>query len=252
MAINFRARNAVLVLLLATGSVTGAAPAETPVTIRVRAHDAKFIGSGVGGMNVIVEDADTGAVLASGSLAGGTGDTERLMKRPAARGASLADANTAAFVARLPLETPTRVRIRLVGPLQQPEAMQELSATTWVVPGRPISGDGIVFNLPGLIVSPKPAVVKQGRLVLAADVVLMCGCPITRDGLWDSDDYEVRAVVARDGSSVAEQRLAFTGEPNRFAADIPLSGAGRYTVLVWAHNAATGNTGVARFTVDAP
>lgn len=240
-----------LLALLAAGAAS-ADPVETPVTIRVRAHDAKFIGSGVGGMNVVVENADTGALLASGALAGATGDTDRLMKRPAGRGAPLADSNTAAFVARLPLATPTRVRIRLAGPLQQPDAVQELTATTWVIPGRPIGGDGIVFNLPGLIVSPKPATVKENRLALAADVVLMCGCPITRDGLWDSDDYEVRASVARDGKAITEQPLAFSGEPNRFAGEVALPGAGRYAVTLWAHNARTGNSGVARLTVDAP
>lgn len=241
-----------LVLALVFGPAAWAAPVETPVTIRVRAHDAKFVGSGVGGMNVVVEDADTGALLASGALTGGTGDTERLMKRPAVRGAPLADASTAAFVARLPLTAPTRIRIRVAGPLQQSDAVQEASTTTWAIPGRPVGGDGIVLDLPGLIVSPKPATVTENRLILATDVVLMCGCPITRDGLWDSDDYEVRATVARDGKGVTDQPLAFSGEPNRFAGEVTLPGAGRYAVTLWAHNARTGNSGVARFTVDAP
>ena len=49
------------------------------VKIQVCAVDAKFIGSGVGGMNTVVENAQTGALLASGEITGTTGDTAALM-----------------------------------------------------------------------------------------------------------------------------------------------------------------------------
>lgn len=140
-------------ILFARGAL--AAPVETELTVRVQAHDAKFIGSGVGEMNVVVEDADTGALLASGRVSGGTGDTDRLMKTPVARGATLSDEKTAAYTARLMLERSVRVRIRAIGPLAEPDAVQETSVTTWVVPGRAIGGDGIVLRLPGLIVTPE-------------------------------------------------------------------------------------------------
>jgi len=136
------------VVLLAAGAAV-AEPLETPVTIRVQAHDAKFIGTGVGEMNVTVEDAETGALLATGRIAGGTGDTDRLVKNPIVRGAPLADDKTAAYVARLKLERPTRVRIRASGPLESSDATQELAVTTWVVPGRPIGGDGDLEKIGG-------------------------------------------------------------------------------------------------------
>ncbi len=237
-------------VLMARGALA-ALPA-TEITVRVQAHDAKFIGSGVGEMNVIVEDADTGAVLASGRLSGGTGDTDRLMKAPVARGASLSDDKTAAYTARLMLERPVRVRIRAVGPLLQPDVVQEASVTTWVVPGRPIVGDGIVLRLPGLIVTPEPTLAARGRLPITADVKLMCGCPITQDGLWDADDYEVHAQVSLGGGEPAGVALAFTGQTNRFSGESPVSKPGRYEVTVWAHNAKTGNTGVASYTVQVP
>jgi hypothetical protein len=242
---------ATCVLLLAAGSA-GAEPLETSVTIRVQAHDAKFIGSGVGEMNVIVEDAESGAFLAAGRIAGGTGDTDRLIKTPIARGATLADDQTAAYVARLKLERPTRVRIRALGPLQPPDAAQELTVTTWVVPGRPIGGDGIVLRLPGLIVAPVPQAALKRRVPLVADVKLMCGCPITRGGLWDADDYEVRALVEHEGHPAGDAPLAFTGQTNRFAGAAMVPTSGRYQVTIWAHNSKTGNTGATRYTVDVP
>lgn len=207
-------------ILFARGAL--AAPVETELTVRVQAHDAKFIGSGVGEMNVVVEDADTGALLASGRVSGGTGDTDRLMKTPVARGATLSDEKTAAYTARLMLERPVRVRIRAIGPLAEPDAVQETSVTTWVVPGRPIVGDGIVLRLPGLIVTSEAMLPANGRLPIAADVELMCGCPITKDGLWDADDYEVHAQVSLSGGESADVALAFTGQTNRFSGGSPV------------------------------
>jgi hypothetical protein len=245
------------VLSLLIGSLCAAAgTVETPVVIRVQSNDAKFIGSQVGEMNVIVEDASSGALLASGRIGGGTGDTERLIKQPLSRGMRLSDDKTAAFVANLRLDRPTRVRIRVTGPLAQAESAQELAVTTWVVPGRPIGGDGIVLKLPGLIVTPVTQPAKGERLTLTADVTLMCGCPITRDGLWDAADYEVRALVTPAGGKPVENpgksvevALEFTGQTNRFSGTAPLAAAGPYDVTLWAHNAKTGNTGVAHFSV---
>lgn len=227
-------------------------PVNTPVTIRVQSHDAKFIGSGVGELNVRVENADTGEVLASGRISGGTGDTDRLIKNPISRGAPLADEKTASYVARLALERPTRVRIIATGPLAPLTAAQELSVTTWVVPGRPIGGDGIVLKLPGLIVAPVQKMPSSRELPLVADVTLMCGCPITDGGLWNARDYEVKALVSSGNRATGESSLAFTGETNRFAGTFTVPAAGRYDVTVWAHNSKTGNTGAARYTVDVP
>jgi hypothetical protein len=238
-------------LTLATPPVA-AQPVDTPVVVRVQAHDAKFIGSGVGEMNVVIEDADTGAPMASGRISGGTGDTARLVGNPVARGAKLADADSAGFTATLKIDRPTRIRVRATGPLGTADSVQELSVTTWVVPGRPIAGDGIVLRLPGLIVTPRPQPAEGTTLPLAADVVLMCGCPLTRGGLWDADDYEVKARVERTGEATAVQEaaLAFTGETNRFAGKATLPGPGRYQVTVWAHNPKTGNTGATSWSVD--
>ncbi|WP_348675321.1 hypothetical protein [uncultured Abyssibacter sp.] len=245
-----------LAALLAFGCALPAAAedasAATDVTVRVRAHDAKFIGSGVGGLEVIFENAETGAWLASGQITGGTGDTDLLMRKPQQRGERLApQADTAACTASLPLTKPTRVRIRVTGP-QQMAQPASLSVTTWVVPGHPIDGDGLVLNLPGLIVTADPMPSKGGELPLRATVTLMCGCPLTEGGLWDTADYEVMARVERPDGSVSAVPLSFTGEPNHFAGMLPVKQQGRHLVTIWAHNAGTGNTGAADYTVDVP
>lgn len=239
---------AFLLVLVATSSVYAAA-VPTEVTVRVRSHDAKFIGSGVGGMHIRLEDARTGALLDSGMVSGGTGDTKTLMKQPHARGDTLADEDTAHYTARLMLEAPRQIRIRVTGPLDVPAAIQDLSVTTWVVPGKHITGDGIVLQLPGLIVNAKNDGVQDGTLPLIADVTLMCGCPITDGGLWDSADYEVRARITTPDGGIVMRDLTFSGEPNRFQGSFTPKAPGLHKVTIWAHNAKTGNTGAARYSV---
>lgn len=242
---------AVCILFLTASASVYAAAVPTEVTVRVRSHDAKFIGSGVGGMQLRIEDAVTGALLDSGTITGGTGDTARLIKQPQVRGEALADDKTAHYTSTLMLEAPTQIRIRVTGPLDVPAAIQDLSLTTWVVPGKHINGDGLVLHLPGLIVDAKNPGIQEGRLPLVADVTLMCGCPITDGGLWDSADYEVQArIVAPDGA-IATRDLAFSGEANRFQGSFVPEAPGLYAVTIWAHNAKTGNTGAATYSVHA-
>lgn len=109
-----------------------------------------------------------------------------------------------------------------------------------------------MLNLPGLIVTPVSHTAKSGRLTLTADVTLMCGCPITRDGLWNAADYEVRALVSPTGGKPTEIPLEFTGPANRFSGTGALAAAGPHEVTIWAHNPKTGNTGVARFSIEGP
>lgn len=243
-----RLATAFILLCTATSGVYAAA-VPTDVTVRVRSHDAKFIGSGVGSMHIRFEDARTGALLDSGMISGGTGDTKTLMKQPHTRGDVLADEDTAHYTARLMLEAPRQIRIRVTGPLDVPAAIQDLSVTTWVVPGKDITGDGIVLQLPGLIVDARNPGVQDGTLPLIADVTLMCGCPITDGGLWDSADYEVRARITTPDGTTLMRDLSFSGEPNRFEGSYTAEAPGLHDVTIWAHNAKTGNTGAARYSV---
>lgn len=239
--------------LAVSGTVAQAEPTE--ITVRVISKDAKFIGSSMGGMRVTLRDAQTGEILASGVTHGGTGDTKRTMHEAGGRRAGLADDSAAKFVARLDLDEPRLIEAEAYGPLAQPQAAHRVAASQWVVPGRSLSGgDGWVLELPGFVVDvlapPAHAKLPAGtaRVDLHANVMMMCGCPIEPNGLWDAGKYEVTAVVRRDGAALGRFPLAYAGATSQFAASLPIDRPGLYDVLVYAHDPANGNTGLDRTT----
>lgn len=244
--------------------VLAAAPAAvqaeaTPLTVRVLAKDAKFIGEGMGGVRVLVRDADTGALLAEGVTSGATGDTDRLVRQPRARGAALSGPGDARFDTTLDLKEPRRVTVEAYGPLGQLQSAVTASQTQWVLPGRrPHGPDGWVLELPGLAVDVVEPVAyargaKPGDAVpLTANVVLMCGCDVTPGGVWNADEYRIDYRVVRDGATVAEGAMAYAGRPSRFQGAFTPDRGGVYQVLVSAYHPRTGNAGVDRATVVVP
>ncbi len=215
----------------------------TDVKIQVRAMDAKFIGSGVGGMNVVIENAQTGALLASGRITGATGDTTALMKEGQTRGHAPATPNAASFTASMDIDRPVLARIRITGPLDVPQSIRDLSVTQWVLPGRDQVDPGVVLQLPGLIVAPVEVAMTDGGLQAGVDVMMMCGCPITKGGLWDSEDFSVHARLYREGEKVQTFPLEFTGQTNRFAGSVDVPGSGNYELWIYAHESNADNTG---------
>jgi hypothetical protein len=75
-------------------------------------------------------------------------------------------------------------------------------------------------------------------------MVMMCGCPISKGGMWDADKYEVQAEVKLNGKKVESIPLKPGNQPNIFEAALPVQAPGNYEVLVHAYDPATGNTGV--------
>lgn len=229
----------------------------TEITVRVLAKDAKFIGSDMGGVRVTVSDAETGEVLAQGVVAGGVGDTTRIMEEPRKRGVPLATEDAAAFHATIDLERPRRIEVSAFGPLIYPAAANRVSATQWVVPGKHITaGDGWLLEMPGFFVQitpplTKPYALRWGKAVvpLRARVVLMCGCPTTPDGVWDANDYEIEAMLMRAGKVVARTPLRHTGNASEYGGELTATEPGAYEAIVYAYDAATGNTGVAQSSV---
>ncbi len=244
-------------LILSTATVL-AEP--TTITVRVRSHDAKFIGSAAGGVGVVVKDADSGRVLAQGMIRGGTGDTKALMKDPIARRQEIAGPKAASYVARLNIDRPTRVEIQVRGPLAGGHNVHLASRTLVVLPGHDIAGDGVVFELYGCIVdivSPTPhEFFKPGQTVtIDASVVMLCGCPVKPGGLWDADQFDVRATVFdAHGEKLAEIPLQYAGTTSRFRADFKPATVGGYRVVVTAALDASANYGyaVGGFVVKAP
>ena len=219
---------------------------ETSVMVRAKAVDAKFIGTSVGGIKVVVEDAETGEILDSGWINGGTGSTKAIIKEPITRGQVLTDDKTAGFLAKIDLNSPRLLRFKLVGPYGYRQALQEASVTSWVIPGKDILGDGIILNMPGFIVDAWTRVLEGGKLEIYTKASLLCGCPIYPDGPWDPKNYEATAILMQNETKVGEINLDFTGPVGMFSGKTTLKQNGHYKAIVYLFDKTTGNVGVDR------
>lgn len=190
-----------------------AAPAlavPTPVTVRVISQGAKFIGTGMGGVEVTLADAATGAPLAGGRIEGGTGDTAKIMPG-APRGTPQADDKTAKFDAMIDIDAPRAVLVTVKGPLKPAGVAVTASASHWLLPGQPVVGDGWVLELRGLALTAR----REGGQVVA-DVSMLCGCPIAPGTLWDESRFRLNAWVGAQAVP-----LKWAGQTGRFAAEVP-------------------------------
>lgn len=240
-----------MVVLLSTASLAE----ETRLVVRARARDGKFVGSSMGGAQVVVRDAQTGQVLASGATAGSTGNTQTLMKQPQARGAALADEGSAKFTATVELAEPRLVTVEVTGPGAQRQAQVTSTTQLWLLPGKHIEGDGLIVELPGFVVDVMTPQAHEFHkltggqkltLPLRANLVLMCGCPTEPKGLWDSSRYQLEAQVKHNGKPLSSVPLKYAGKTSTYEAELPVQQKGAYEVTVTAFDPVTGNTGVDR------
>ena len=134
-------------------SVAFAEPTE--IVIRVLAKDAKFIGTETGGAQVTLRDADTGEVLAQGLTTGETGNTPKIMTDGHARRTVLSDDKAGKFSATIDIQRPRRITVTAVGPMILKDQALTVSATQWVLPGKPMNGVPAMMPIatgrPGLI-----------------------------------------------------------------------------------------------------
>ncbi len=198
----------------------------TQIRVRVVAHDAKIIGSGVGGARIVVKNAETGEVLAEGIQEGSTGDTKAIVVEPITRDASVFDTPGAAeFTVALELHEPTVLEFVGEGPLGFAHAMQRATKRMLVVPGEDLLGDGVVLDLHGFIVELlEPTRIPDGADEIQVRVRMMCGCTLEPAGLWDADRVAVRVQVYGPHGLVREAPLGYAGEPNMFAGSLSLAG----------------------------
>lgn len=227
---------------------------ETKIMVRAKAKDAKFVGSSIGGAYVIIRNAVNGQILAEGTTQGSTGNTDVIMKNPKERYTQLSDDKTAGFLAILDIDEPTFVRIEMISPINKRNAQVHASTELWVIPGKDILGDGIVLEIPGFVIdilNPNThqyipiASLKETGLDIKANIVMMCGCPIEKEGLWDSNLMEVKAIFKKDGKTIEELVLTNPSR-NLFEGNFKVEEAGAYELTIYAYNATTGNTGVER------
>jgi hypothetical protein len=241
---------ALLLVLLATIPVAPAAAQDGPTRLRVRvvAHDAKLIGSGVGGARVTIRDAASGRVLASGVQEGATGSTDAIVREPVVRGGTVFDTEGAAFYqADLAIREPTVVEVSAEGPLGTEHAVQRASKTVLMVPGVDVVGEGLVLELNGFTVDLLD--VQQGddaALNVRARVTMLCGCPTEPGGLWDASRIRVVARLVRDGDVAVETPLDFAGQTSTYEGALEAPSGGRWELQVLALDPTRANTGMVR------
>lgn len=221
---------------------------ETTVMVRVQSKDAKFIGSSIGGAQIVVRNASTGEILAEGLTSGSTGSTDKIMKEPRQRGKQLSDDQTAGFLAHLNIQEPLFVTIEAIAPVNKKQASVKSTTQLWVIPGKNITGDGVVLEVPGFVVdilSPQTheRIKANEEVKIKANVVMMCGCPISPGGIWNANDYEVTAIITKDDKESKTLKLNAEEKPSTFSTTTSLA-PGNYEIVVFSFDPLTGNTGL--------
>ncbi len=251
-----KAKHVLFGFILVAAAATSALAIPTEITVYVKSKDAKFVGTSMGGAQIIIKDVRTGKVLAKGDTVGGTGSTARIMSTPLSRGVPLSDESTAKFTATIDIDRPTLIEVSAYGPSGIPKSANRVSATQWVVPGKHIiKGDAWLMELPGFVVevkTPAAKTVLKGApqsVTIHANIVMMCGCPITPNGMWDANTIEVAAQLSRDGKHVGVLPLRYAGSASQFSGTWNVREPGTYEATVYAYDAANGNTGVDSVTI---
>ena len=221
---------------------------ETNIMIRAKAKDAKFIGTSIGGAKILVKNARTGEIMAEGITTGSTGNTEKIMKQDWKRSGTLSNEETAGFNAKLDIDSPQFVTIEAYAPMNKKQAEVLSTTQLWVIPGKDITGDGIVLEIPGFVVdilSPQTheRIASTESIELVANIVMMCGCPITENGIWDAKQYEVKAIISNSDGISKEVELKQKDKASTFKAETTLE-KGLYEVMIYAYDPVSGNTGV--------
>ena len=101
----------------------------TEIVVRVMAKDAKFVGTAMGGAQIVVRDADSGQILAQGLTAGGTGSTPKIMTTPHTARDVLSDGDAAKFSATIDIQRPRKITVSATGPMNPSEAAMTVSST---------------------------------------------------------------------------------------------------------------------------
>lgn len=173
-------RTVLLGLLLGIFLAASAHATPTTITVRVISKGAKFVGTSMGGAMVVVKNAQTGEILDKGATQGTTGNTEKIMKAQQKHWAPVSDEKSAEFTASIDIDSPTYIEVTAWGPLCQRQAVNTVSATQWVIPGKHITGPHAwMMTLPGMVVdilSPPTHVKLKGvpqSVKIEANVAMM-------------------------------------------------------------------------------
>ncbi|WP_145978922.1 hypothetical protein [Gemmatimonas phototrophica] len=225
-------------------------PRPTRVVTHVVTHDAKLIGSAVGGVRVTIRDVTTDRILAEGQHDGGTGDTKRIMQDLRKRGDTLfAATGGARYEATVAIAAPTLVDISAEGPLGYPDQLTRASKRLLLFPGRDVGGDGIVLELHGYVIDlmgpdTTQALPASSALRVRARVRMLCSCPTQPGGMWEVRDVVARLV--RNGVVVREGALTYGGESSIYTGELAPVESGVYQLEVLAANPGAATFGIVR------
>ena len=231
---------------------------DTPVSISVLSNDAKFIGTSMGGMEIIVSDPVSGDILAKGLTKGSTGDTSVIMTQNRERDVVLHTQGSARFNTVLDLEKPRKLKITAYGPAAQPQSAMTLSEERILIPGKDYTqGNGIMLRMPGMsvdVLAPaahtKAKFNPEGDLRLSVNVMKMCGCPVRDKGPWPLERYEVEAHIYKNGDQLIETvPLSYAGSASLFEGDLTMPAAGTYEIIVTALDPKTKDAGMDTTTI---
>ncbi len=229
----------------------------THIVIRVKAKDAKFIGTSMGGAKIIIRNVETGKILANGLTSGGTGNTQILMSGEHKRYQKLSEESTASYETTLDIKLPVLVSIEAQSSITKNQNNIQTSTRLWLIPGKNIDGDGIILEMPGFVVTTlapqnnQTIQLQNGKATVdvKSHVVMMCGCPITPNGLWDANQYEVKAIIHSKNGEITSVPLKYAGTTSMFSGSIAFTQKGQYEVFLYAFDPVTGNSGVDKITV---
>ncbi len=241
-------------IIISTGtSVMG--QMETPITIRVKAHDAKWIGTSMGGVDIIIRDQTTGEILAKGRTAGSTGNTNLLVLGDKSRYGSISTEGSAGFHVNLPLKNPVFSEIEATFRTAYSGHPITMTKSLWLIPGKDMTGDGIVLDMPGFamrIGHPQPhqsvSLSTDGDARIDLFLIMLCGCPIEPGGTWDCDPMDIEAMIYQNDKWLKTVDFEFV-ETNHFTADLTDLPPGSYTAYVSVYDPRSLNTGVEKVQV---
>ncbi len=143
----------IILMFLFTVMFSGVSEAvPTKVIVRAKAKDAKFIGSKMGKVQVVIKDSLSGKLMSEGYIEGGTGNTKIIMRETLQRGAILSDASTAKFETTIDINEPRLITVEAEGPLGWKQTIEKVTTQLWLIPGKNFTGDGIVLEFYGFAV----------------------------------------------------------------------------------------------------
>ncbi|NQU43071.1 hypothetical protein HQ520_07285 [bacterium] len=225
---------------------------ETRVDVRVISRGGSLIGDSVGGARIVIEDYDTGEILAEGLTEGPTQEGQRIMTEEKPHHSTVSTEESPVFHAIVNIERPLKVKISATGPMNEPQSVNTVTLTQWIIPGFDIiEGDAFLITLPGLIVKNQSLaeVPFEGEPVefqIQARVAMMCGCPITPDLPWNPAQFRAMAWIMQDGKVVRRVPLRYADIPSQFEASARIEKPGSYRILIIAFQPENGNAGVDR------